>query len=212
MTNQNFDQGASAAEREAFPEGPKFDQMGVRREYVGLGQLARDTRRQPVMGDELVRMAGNLSSPQMQHGLIWEQRGGTSQKQNFPDGTGHGGLRSPSPSGKIKATIRYDNGLGPAYARPGPSGHDPAATDQPTDYLHNSEGLERYVGAKDILQPSEYGSGFPVTHRLSQFPVMGDDIIGGFAGRTSRVASSTVPPPSQDKGAHIRSNRELGQS
>ena len=29
MTNQNFDQGSSTSEREAFPRGPSFDQTGA---------------------------------------------------------------------------------------------------------------------------------------------------------------------------------------
>jgi hypothetical protein len=65
---------------------------------------------------------------------------------------------------KIKAVITHQN-LGSAYARPGPSAPDP---------------LSRYMGAKEILPPCEYGSGYPHHAIHSQFPVMETELYNAF--------------------------------
>jgi hypothetical protein len=87
-----------------------------------------------------------------------------------------------------------------------------------TDYLHQTAGpppdaYSRYVGVSGILaQPVGNGSGFPVDHRLSSFPTMGEDILAGFEPRTTQIASDVVPPARFDKGAgRPRDNSSLGQ-
>jgi hypothetical protein len=190
---------------------PPLDQVHTNREYVGLGTLGRSVRNQPTMANELVHQPQNLSMPQMAHGLTQVARGmpGKADHPSTPTTNGlHGATRNPSPSGRVKAVQTF--GLGPAYARPGPQ--DDTHTDNPpTDYFHSADPLEKYVGARDVLGPGqEYGSGFPRTHELSQFPTMGMDLLQGFVSRTAQVASNVVPPPRFDKGTHRRDNRQLG--
>jgi hypothetical protein len=208
VTNPDFAQGASTNEREGSAaswgapsdSAPPVDQMNSRREYAGFGQLPQDTRRQPVMGDEVKRMASNLCTPQAAHSLIWEPRGGTSRQCPLPDGTGyHGSTQMPSPSGRIKSVIRHDdaNGLGPAYARQGPQ-EDTRAGNPPADYLRSQSPLDKYVGAKDILREGDWGSGFPAGQEQSQVPTMGEDILSGFAERAAQRAASHAQPPSSE--------------
>ena len=96
----NFSQGSSANEQTGEPvwvEAPP-DVAHSRRSYMGWKnpELGYNTRKEPRMGDELLRMAGNLQQGQYEHAL-WRRRG-MPGVQDHPDG----GSKGP-PQGKIKA-------------------------------------------------------------------------------------------------------------
>ena len=116
--------------------------------YVVYGELGQDARLQPgKAGDELARTVINLSAPQLVHSAT---RGGG--QRDYPDGGRHG----------IKAVIRHGDGLGSAYARPGPEGVDP---------------IDKYVGCRPHLPPPSGPHGQPARlHELSQMDVMGSDL------------------------------------
>jgi hypothetical protein len=200
-SRQNFDQGTSASEQEgpgAFYPYPPVDVVHSEREYVGLGSLEYNTRRQPHMGDDLEEMARNASVlNQGQHEHTIAVLRGMPGKAVGPDGT-------PRTSGKIKAIHQF--GLGPAVAQPGPQGHDPI-TDPPTDYIRRPEGLDRYVGARDVLRQGDCGPSFPREHERSQFQTqtMGEDILAGFEATTAQIARSYTPPAGPTR---LPSNRE----
>lgn len=177
--NANFQQGQSPSEQEGTPMwGAPLDVHHSRREYVrSLGgaqsvlpdsdELGYNTRRQPHMGDELVRMAGALQQAQYDHTI--QVLRGMAGKADYPDG----GSTGPA-QGKVKAVQQY--GLGPGYARRAAEGHDPISTTPPTDYFRRPEGLEKYMGAKGLVPEGGYGSGYGSWDRGSQFHTMGDDI------------------------------------
>lgn len=242
MTNPNFDQGRSTGEREGSPAygapdevnhvsddmdkyqgvagllptdvGNRYAPIRGRATIVpipgthgnqvvnGTGVVTSPTNRQ-IQDLVLERMAQNVSTAQYDHShTIAVQRPGG--KQDFPDGTGRS---------KIHATLQYDYGLGDAYARPGPSGHDPGEDDSVAgDYLRDQDPLAKYgngiLSARGTLGPQDYGSGFP-RDPVSQFPTVGDDLLAGFQQREATLAASYIP---RTKPAAPVSNRLVGQS
>ncbi len=180
---KNFNQGRSVAETEGVPVGygapDQYRQVSGMDRYAGASWLLPDDNgrhapirgngtferlgrthgvrlndgggviqhpeRHEVMGLGLVRVAQNVSAPQMQHALTRTRRG-MPGKQDYPDGTGS--------APRIKAVQRF--GLGPAYDRPGPSGHAPNAP--LSDYIRAWSGpapdvLSKYVAANEVLAP-----------------------------------------------------------
>jgi len=190
----NFRQGKSVAERErgtdwgspansASPLPP--DQHGTKRCYMGHGVLPVDSRRQPAMpGDELARQLINLSSPQIVHTATTRPRG-MPGKETYP-GSG--------PTGRVKAVIRHDYGLGPLVTRPADLGADPVDTPAAHGYLRAPEGpgpdvLSKYVAARGMLPEQTAGSGYPRLpryHQLSPQVTMGDELYAPFEGRQQR--------------------------
>lgn len=120
-----------------------------------------------VMGNTLERMAQNVSQLQYDHSHTIAVRRGMPGKADYP-----------TSGPRIPATLQF--GLGPNYARPGPSGHDPVDTDAPTDYIANPQGLDKYVGAKSVLQDAYEGQGYQPgwtrLHESTSFPTMGTDL------------------------------------
>ena len=157
-TRANFAQGKAVAERETADGwgGPNtsasplpVDQHHTRRETVGYGQFPQDARRQLAMpGHQLERTVVNLSAPQLVHGATTRPRG-MPGKRDAADGT-------PRATGRIKAVIRHDYGLGSAVSRPADLGADPIDTPVAHDYLHQSSGprpdvLSKYVDCRRHL-------------------------------------------------------------
>ena len=194
QTRGNFQQGKATAERETADGwgGPDtsasplpLDQHHTRRETVGYGEFPPDVRRQPALaGSELARIVTDVSPAQLIHGATRGMPG----KRDFADGTGR-------PSGRIKAVIHHDYGLGSLVTRTADEGHDPLSTPIAHDYRRAPKGprpdqLSKYVdAARHIPVPTGWGSGYPREHEQSAFVTAGDEIIATFekAGPRSPV-------------------------
>ena len=179
MTANNFETGVKGVPPLMGPHPVLEDAVHVRRNYVGFGQFAPDSRRQPARaGDELARLVINLSSPQIVHTATVRPRG----MPGIADYPGSG------PLGKVKAVHRF--GLGSAIDRPADEGVDPAANAVSTPYRREQgprpDVLDKYVAARSILPSSTEGQGYPrlpYYHQLSPQVCMGDDLYAPFDQR-----------------------------
>jgi hypothetical protein len=119
--------------------------------------LGYATRREPRI-DPSSHDVVALQQPQYENAIMVQRGGG---QVDAPDGTP-----------RIRAGIRHDYGLGPAYARPGPEGRDPI--------------IGKY--GNDIRQlippPSGVHGQFPREHQLSDCDVMGSDLLASFGLET----------------------------
>ncbi len=235
MTSKNFDRGRSTGEREGTPAYGGPDEAsrvsgggiaslgigpdhGLRNEPIaGHGTMAPAGRHsarlvdgtdvvlgptnREVQGVAAERMAQTMSLPQLRQADL-VRRGGATGKRDFPDG------------GHVHGDSLNKIVVGRAYARPGPSGHDPGDDEASGDYLHDQDPLAKYgtgiLSARSVLGPGQdYGSGypaFPAAH--SQFPVMNEDILEGFAARTAAISSNYIPSA---RPARPSDPRKVGQ-
>lgn len=180
LRNQ-LDQGASVNEQTGEAMLAPIDVAHSRKQYVGFRdtELGYATRREPRINPARDAVSSDLSEPQYQHGLIWQQRGGG--QRDYPDGGRLG----------VKAVHRHDYGLGPAVARPTDLGADPIDTPVAHDYRRAPEGpgldvLSKYVDARRHLPELTEGNGYPNLpryHQLSPQVTMGDELYAPFEGR-----------------------------
>lgn len=183
MTANNFEVGVKGVPPLMGPHPVREDAVHVRRDYVGYGQFEPDSRRQPARaGDEIARLVINLSAPQLVHGATTRPRG-MPGKRDFSDGTGL--------TGRIRAVIRHDYGLGNLVTRPADEGTDPIENSVDTPYRRQPQGprpdvLDKYVGCRRHLPELTEGQGYPrlpYYHQLSPQACMGDDLYAPFDQR-----------------------------
>lgn len=241
MTNKNFDEGVNQREETPwspastiFNEAPndayRVSGGGVR----GLLPPDSGTRNQPIRGradlapipgchgSQVINGTGVMTSPTNREvqGLVLEQMAHSVSMLQYDHSHTIAVQRGmpnkadyPTSGPRIPATLQF--GLGNAYGRPGPSGHDPVDTvdtDGPDNYIESPSGLDRYVGASSVLQDHAEGQGYQPgwtrLHERSQFETMGEDILAGFGQREATLARSYIPP---SKPVAPRSNRDVGQ-